>query len=142
MADPHGYSVSVAAAVLGEDGRLLAIKRRDNGHWEPPGGVLEAGEPAAEGMAREVREETGLNVEPVRLSGVYQNLSRDILSLVFLARRSSGQLRTSDESVQVEWLTEEDVRHRMTEAYAVRLLDAVRTDEGVPVRTHDGRRLI
>ena len=61
------HSVSVAAAIL--DGEaLLAIQRRDNDRWEPPGGVLELGESIEEGLRREVKEETGLNVQPIRLA--------------------------------------------------------------------------
>jgi 8-oxo-dGTP diphosphatase len=142
MTEPHRYSVSVAAAVVREDGKFLAIKRRDNGHWEPPGGVLESGEAATAGAVREVQEETGLVVEPVRLSGVYQNMTRDIMALVFLARQVSGQIRTSDESVQVGWLTADQVRERMTEAYAARLLDAVQQHGATPVRVHDGHNLL
>ena len=141
MTETHRYSVSVAAAVMREDGRLLAIQRRDNGRWEPPGGVLEPGETANAGVIREVEEETGLVVEPVRLSGVYQNMERDILALVFLARHVSGEPRASDESVQVDWLTPTEVESMMTQAYAVRLLDAV-SDDAVFVRAHNGRDII
>ena len=142
MTETHRYSVSVAAAVVREDGKFLAIKRRDNGHWELPGGVLEPGEAATVGVVREVEEETGLVVEPLKLSGVYQNIARDILALVFLARRVSGVPRTSDESLRVEWLTADQVRAHMTEAYAVRLLDAVQERDLTSVRVHDGRNLL
>ena len=63
------HSVSVAAAVVDASGRLLAIRRRDNGRWEPPGGVLELDETIGEGLVREVLEETGLTVEPEALTG-------------------------------------------------------------------------
>jgi 8-oxo-dGTP diphosphatase len=56
------HSVSVAAVVLDGHGRALAVRRRDNGHWEPPGGVLELGEAIHDGLRREVEEETGLLV--------------------------------------------------------------------------------
>jgi 8-oxo-dGTP diphosphatase len=142
MTETHRYSVSVAAAVVREDGKFLAIQRRDNGHWELPGGVLEPGETASAGVVREVEEETGLVVEPLRLSGVYQNMARDILALVFLARQVSGRPRARDESVQVDWLSTDQVRERMSEAYAVRLLDAVEGQDSTAVRAHDGRNLL
>ena len=62
------HSVSVAGVVIDEDWRALVIQRRDNGHWEPPGGILERDESIIEGLLREVREETGLIVEPLALS--------------------------------------------------------------------------
>ncbi len=48
---PAMHSVSVAGAVIREDGRVLAIQRTDNGHWEPPGGVLELDEDIESGGA-------------------------------------------------------------------------------------------
>ena len=57
------HSVSVAGVVIDENGRTLVIQRRDNGRWEPPGGILERDEPIIEGLLREVREETGLVVD-------------------------------------------------------------------------------
>src|SRR4051794_10328589 len=105
MSDTHRYSVSVAGAVIREDGRVLAVRRRDNGHWEPPGGVLEPSEPMMDGLAREVLEETGLIIEPNGLSGVYQNLKLDIVSLVFSCKATGGSLRPSDESTEFAWFS-------------------------------------
>jgi hypothetical protein len=66
------HSVSVAGVIVDEQNRALLIRRRDNLHWEPPGGVLEVDEPIHDGLRREVHEETGLVVEPIRLTGVYK----------------------------------------------------------------------
>ncbi len=63
--DTPRHSVSVAAAIIDEDSRILAIRRADNGQWEPPGGVLELDETIHEGLVREVLEETGLKVRLV-----------------------------------------------------------------------------
>uniref|UniRef100_A0AAU2VUW1 NUDIX domain-containing protein n=1 Tax=Streptomyces sp. NBC_00008 TaxID=2903610 RepID=A0AAU2VUW1_9ACTN len=63
------HSVSVAGVVVREDGRVLVIRRADNGAWEAPGGVLELDERPEDGVCREVLEETGVKVDPVRLSG-------------------------------------------------------------------------
>ncbi|MFF0066788.1 NUDIX hydrolase [Streptomyces sp. NPDC005279] len=135
------HSVSVAGAVVREDGRLLAIRRADNGTWELPGGVLELSESPEAGVRREVLEETGIHVEVGELSGVYKNTGRGIVALVFRCKPSAGTERTSDESTAVAWLTPEEVAERMSEVYAVRLLDALDGD-GPHVRSHDGRRLI
>jgi ADP-ribose pyrophosphatase YjhB (NUDIX family) len=60
----------VAAVIFGPDGVLLQ-RRDDNRLWGLPGGGVEPGESVREAVVREVREETGLDVEPVRLIGVY-----------------------------------------------------------------------
>lgn len=124
-----------------EDGRLLAIRRADNGTWELPGGVLELNETPETGVAREVFEETGVHVEVDELTGVYKNTARGIVALVFRCKPSGGMERTSSESTAVSWLTSEEVAERMSEVYAIRLLDAL-DGNGPHVRSHDGKRLI
>jgi ADP-ribose pyrophosphatase YjhB (NUDIX family) len=62
----------VAAVIVTADGVLLQ-RRDDNGKWGLPGGGVEPGESVRVAIIREVREETGLDVEPVRLVGVYSD---------------------------------------------------------------------
>jgi len=62
----------VAAVILTTDGVLLQ-RRDDNGKWGLPGGGVEPGESVRAAIIREVREETGLEVEPLRLVGVYSD---------------------------------------------------------------------
>ncbi|MFJ4922075.1 NUDIX hydrolase [Streptomyces sp. NPDC088725] len=135
------HSVSVAGVVVREDGRVLVIRRADNGAWEAPGGVLELDERPEDGACREVLEETGIKVNAVRLSGVYKNMARGIVALVFLCRPIGGEERTSAESADVQWFTREEVQARMLEAYSIRVLDALDSDTP-QVRAHDGHRLI
>jgi 8-oxo-dGTP diphosphatase len=143
MTPASRHSVSVAGAVVDEAGRVLAIRRRDNGRWEPPGGVLELGEVLHDGLRREVYEETGLKVEPDALSGVYQNLPRGIVAFVFRCHAVGGQLAPSDEASEVAWLTPDEITARMDEAYAVRLLDALTPSGTQPhLRQHDGVHLL
>jgi 8-oxo-dGTP diphosphatase len=137
---PPKHSVSVAAAIVDDDGRFLAIRRADNGRWEPPGGVLELDEPIEEGLIREVAEETGLTVEPLALTGVYKNMQRGIVALVFRCMIVGHAGRQPDEVDEVGWLTPGELS-QMSEAYRVRLLDAL--DAGSPqVRAHDGVELL
>lgn len=142
MADTPRHSVSVAAVVVDDDGRVLVIKRRDNGAWQLPGGVLELGETIHDGLRREVREETGVEVEPVRLTGVYKNMTLGVVALVFRARPVAGTPGPTDEAADVAWWTGEQVQREMTEAFAVRILDALRDHGPARVREHNGVRLV
>jgi ADP-ribose pyrophosphatase YjhB (NUDIX family) len=139
---PVKHSVSVSGVITDQQGRALLVQRRDNGRWEPPGGVLELNEPIQDGLRREVREETGLDVEPVALTGVYKNMSRAIIALVFRCTITSGELATNDEAAAFHWATEAEIPELATEAYAIRILDALRHDTGPSVRQHDGTHVL
>jgi 8-oxo-dGTP pyrophosphatase MutT (NUDIX family) len=136
------HSVSVAGVVIDDDGRALLIQRRDNAHWEPPGGVLERDETICQGLLREVREETGLTVEPVALTGVYKNMRRGVVALVFRCRFVRGSLRKNSEVMGFRWATRSEVRDLMSEAFAVRVLDAYEHDAAPAIREHDGVHLV
>jgi ADP-ribose pyrophosphatase YjhB (NUDIX family) len=129
--------VSVAAAIVDAEGRVLAIRRRDNSHWEPPGGVLALDETIPEGLAREVREETGVHIELEGLTGVYKNLVRGIVALVFRCRALNDPVSSTGEAREIRWLQPDEISKYMDEAYAVRLLDALQPGQ-VRVRAHDG----
>src|SRR3954469_7143337 len=113
------HSVSVAAAILDDAGRFLVIRRADNSRWEPPGGVLELDESIQDGLLREGSEETGLVVKPLALTGVYKNMTRGIVALVFRCEIVGGQPRTSNESRELAWLPPHELTARMTDAYSV-----------------------
>ena len=61
------------AAIINADERILLIRRADNGLWAMPGGVLEVGETAAEGVVREALEETGVYSEAMQLIGIFDS---------------------------------------------------------------------
>jgi 8-oxo-dGTP pyrophosphatase MutT (NUDIX family) len=65
------FMIGTVAAIQDGSGRVLLMQRADNGEWDFPGGAMELGETLTESLTREVAEETGLLVEPVRLVGIY-----------------------------------------------------------------------
>jgi 8-oxo-dGTP diphosphatase len=136
------HSVSVAGVITDDHGRALLIQRRDNHRWEPPGGVLELAESIHDGLRREVREETGLDVEPIALTGVYKNLTRGIVALVFRCKVTGGHLTTNDEAAAFRWASQSDLDSLMTEAYAIRVFDALQPGQATTVRTHDGVHIL
>jgi len=142
MTDTYRHSVSVAAVVTNEDGMILVIQRRDSGHWQLPGGILEQHESIHDGVRREVLEETGIHIEPQHLTGVYKNIPLGVVALVFRARYVEGMPRPTSESTAVEWWAPEQVIEGMLEAFAVRITDALDFRDHAAVRQHDGTNLI
>lgn len=140
MAATPKHSVSVSGIVVRDDGRVLVIKRDDNGHWEAPGGVLELDESFEAGVQREVLEETGLTVTVERLTGVYKNLTHGIVALVYRCRPVGGEPHATKEAREIRWMTREEVEASMFPAFGVRVVDAL---EDVPKsRAHDGVNVV
>jgi len=110
---PQTPLVGVGAVVVLE-GRMLLVRRGSEplkGHWTLPGGVLEVGETLVEGVAREVREETGLLVEPLELvellDRIYREAGRVRYHYViadYLCRVTGGELRAASDADAVRWV--------------------------------------
>jgi 8-oxo-dGTP pyrophosphatase MutT (NUDIX family) len=140
------HVVGVAGVVVA-DGRALVVERRAPRRWEVPGGALEYGESIVDGVVREVREETGLDVQVIRLCGVYQNVALGPVALVFLCRRLGGVERVTDETTGWRWVDRDEAVALMAPARAARVLDALSCAQtspaaDVPLRRHDGAHLL
>src|SRR4029450_12400718 len=106
--------VAVTAFVLDEDGRVLLIRRTDNGLWAIPGGAQDIGEYIADTVVRETKEESGIDVKVTGVVGIYSNPNhvmaysdgevRQQFSIFFRARYLGGEATPSDESSEVRWV--------------------------------------
>ena len=125
-----------SAVVLDANGRLLLTKRADNGKWCLPGGHLESGETVSESIVREVKEETGLDVEILRITGVYSNPHRvlvyddgnraHVVALNFEVRILGGSLTVSDETTAFGWYSATDLAVlNVVDSHVERITDAL-----------------
>jgi 8-oxo-dGTP diphosphatase len=120
----------VGAVIRDEHGRLLLIKRGHDpgaGLWSLPGGRVEPGETDAEALVREMREETGLVVEPGPLLGSVQRPYRDDTVIDIRDYRATvigGTLSPGDDAADARWVDEADFgRLPVTEGLAEILAD-------------------
>ena len=92
--------IGTNGVIIDELAQVLLIRRNDTRTIAPPGGSLESGELPPDSLAREVREETGLVVMPVRLVGLYfLPLPPDgMLAFVFRCIQRGGQLSPTTEA--------------------------------------------
>jgi 8-oxo-dGTP diphosphatase len=137
------HSVSVAGVTFDDEGRVLLIRRRDNGQWQAPGGVLELDEAFEQGVVREVLEETGVEVTVEKLTGVYKNLRRGIVALVYRCTPVSGSPRETVESAETRWFDVDEAKEIMPHTFSIRVLDAA--NAGVTTaasRAHDGVEIV
>ena len=117
--EANSIVVAVTAFVQDKHGRLLMIRRTDNDMYSIPGGAQDIGETVGHAVIREVKEETGIDVEPVNLIGIYSDPNhiieytngevRQQFSICFRAIPVGGNLQTSDESSEVIWVDQEDL---------------------------------
>ena len=101
------HLVSVAALVTNDEGKILLVKSPRRG-WEYPGGLIEHGETFQEALHREVREESGVEIEITGFVGICKNVERNIVNIDFTARYLGGELKTSEESTEVIWASPEE----------------------------------
>jgi ADP-ribose pyrophosphatase YjhB (NUDIX family) len=113
-----------------EDGCVLLQQREDFRTWGVPGGGLEPGEYLLAGAEREVREETGLEVEARELLAIHWRrwIGRDILVFSFRCRPTGGELRTSAETVDVRYFPTGALPDRILGFQRERLLQVLNGD--------------
>jgi ADP-ribose pyrophosphatase YjhB (NUDIX family) len=110
---PVAPLVGVGAVVV-EEGRVLLVRRGSEplkGQWSLPGGLLELGESLAGGVVRELREETGLIVEPVELIELLDRIQRQgervryhYVLADYLCRVTGGSLQAASDADAVRWV--------------------------------------
>jgi mutator protein MutT len=101
-------------AVIVEAGRVLLVRRGTEpmkGQWSLPGGLVELGESLTDGVVREVREETGLVVEPVELVELLDRIHREgdrvryhYVIADYLCRVMGGALQAASDAAEVRWV--------------------------------------
>jgi 8-oxo-dGTP pyrophosphatase MutT (NUDIX family) len=122
--------VPAASAIVVDDaGRILLHRRQDNNMWALPGGKMELGETLAGCAVREVKEETGLDVEVTGIVGIYTDPKhvfayddgevRQEFSICFSTRIAGGTLAVSDESFEVAF-------HHPEQVANLPMLDSIR----------------
>lgn len=127
---------SVSAFVL-HGGRLLLQQRADNSQWGLPGGSVEIGETVAAAIVREVREETGFEVQVERLIGVYSDPRFQVVryadgrvwhyvNLCFGCALAGGAARPApEETLAVEWFAPDSLPHDVVVLHRQRIADAL-----------------
>ncbi|MGW0433677.1 NUDIX domain-containing protein [Micromonospora sp. NPDC003197] len=110
-----------SALVTDEAGRILMQRRTDSGNWSLPGGIMEIGETLQQCVVREVKEETGLDIEITGLLGIYTDPNhviayndgevRQEFNLTYLGRIVSGNITVSNESTEVRFIDPTEFDH-------------------------------
>ncbi len=129
-------SPGVAAIIHNDRDEILLQRRSDNGRWGLPGGAIDPGEEPADAVVREVLEETGLRVVPVRVVGVYGGPDLHltypngdqvmVISITFLCRVVGGLLQVDgDESLELKYFSLDNLPRPFLGQHTQRILHAM-----------------
>lgn len=129
------HPIAGVGGVVIDRNRVLLIRRGGEplkGAWSIPGGLLELGEEMAEGVRRELKEETGLNVEPLEVLTVFDRITRDgarvryhYVIVDYVCRRRGGRLKAGSDVLDARWVRREDLpQYQLTEKATAVVLQA------------------
>lgn len=117
--EPNSMVVAASAVVTNDRGHILLQRRRDNDLWALPGGAMEMTDSLPGAAVREVKEETGLDIEITGLVGTYTDPRHIIeysdgevrrqFNVCFTARIVGGRLTISDESTELRFVAPEEL---------------------------------
>ena len=124
----YANSAPTVGALCEDDlGRLMLVRRAiepKKGKWDTPGGFLEEGEAPLDGLKRELREETGLEIEPGEFMGALIDLYGDrpeaqfVLSLNWAARILGGAPAPADDVSEIRWFAPDELPSEEEIAFA------------------------
>ena len=116
---PRRPLLGVGALIFDGDSILMAQRGKEplKHWWSLPGGALELGESLADGVRREVREETGLEIRPLGVLEIFERIMRDAsgvpeyhyVLIDYVCRVVGGELRAGDDVCAVEWMRLRDL---------------------------------
>jgi 8-oxo-dGTP diphosphatase len=116
---PNSIKPAVAVALFNAENRLLVVKRKDSGNWAIPSGTLELGEDLITCGRREIKEETGFDIEIVDLIGTYTNPKtvvaytdgevRQEFTLLYEGKIVGGEMSIDEESTEIRWVGMDEI---------------------------------
>jgi ADP-ribose pyrophosphatase YjhB (NUDIX family) len=136
------FHIGVFAIILDGRRRVLLCHRRDHDLWNLPGGRLEAGEPPWQGVIREVKEETGLDAQVVRLAGVYSKPDVNEVVFSFVCDVVSGSPAATEEADRVEFFDLDSLPPNTSPKQVERIRDAFGNPDRVVMKVQQGKSSI
>jgi len=135
-------------AIIFRDGCILMAQRGKEplkGWWSLPGGALELGEALKDAVRREVREETGLEIDPVEVFEIFERIMRDAAGtpeyhyvlIDYLCQVTGGDLRPGDDVCAVEWVSRAELEKLQITEGTLAVIERAFAGRGIELATDE-----
>jgi ADP-ribose pyrophosphatase YjhB (NUDIX family) len=133
------FTIGSHAIILDDCSRVLLCHRCDYDLWNLPGGGLGLNEAPWECVIREVKEEVGLDVEVIRLAGIYSKRNEADIVFSFICQIVGGEITLTDEADQIKYFPFEDIPKNTPPRQIERIRDALtKTKEAILLKIQTG----
>jgi len=110
--------ITVDALIPLDHESLVLIKRKNppyKDHWAIPGGFVELGETLEYAVMREAKEETGLDVEPIKIINIYSDPLRDprghTITVAFFCKKIGGSLKADSDAKEIKVFSKKSIKN-------------------------------
>ena len=136
------FTIGVFAIIKNEDNEVLLLLRHDYNLWNLPGGALEKDEAPWEGVVREVKEETGLDVEVTKLQGIYNKHGKDEIVFSFECKIIGGEITLTDEAKEIKYFAVEKIPANTSPKQVERIKDSMNKNNETIMKNQTGKSSI
>ena len=136
------FTVGVFGIIFDEHGKFLLGHRRDYDVWNLPGGALELAEAPWEGVKREVKEETGLDVEVSNLTGIYSKQGKNDIVFSFACKIIGGEITLNDEADKIEYFEISKIPKNTVPKHVERIKDFLSNPDSTTFKVQGGKSTI
>lgn len=120
--------IGIFALLFDEQQKILLCHRRDHDLWNLPGGGLKPSETPWDGVIREVKEETGLDVRVDRLAGIYSKPQKNEIVFSFVCTIIDGKITVTNEADKIEYFKLDSIPSNTPAKQIERIRDALEND--------------
>jgi len=136
------FTIGTFGIIFDENKRVLLCHRRDYDLWNLPGGTLESEEAPWDGAKREIKEETGLDVEIEKLAGVYSKQGKNEVVFSFICKVIGGKITLNDEADRIEYFDLDKLPANTSPNQVQRIFDTVNYPNELSLKVQSGKSSI